>query len=111
MCVQITLQRCQSVAKTYSNLSSLANRQIISTRLYVATGEQLIPTSIHGPFNLVTCPITHVSICPLAVAVDVSVHTRKRRDANTRARSDLIRIIRALFPGPLPYPYEVRGAQ
>lgn len=48
----------------------------VSPELYFATGEQLIPTSVHGPFNLVTCPITHVPICPLAVAapvVDVSV--------------------------------------
>lgn len=43
----------------------------VSPALYLATGEQLIPTSVYEPFNLVTCSITHVPICPLAVAAPV----------------------------------------
>jgi hypothetical protein len=41
----------------------------VSAALYLATGEQLIPTSVHETFNLLTCPITHVPICPLTVEV------------------------------------------
>lgn len=53
----------------------------MSPALYLGTEEQLIPTSVHEPFNLVTCPITHVPICPLAVAASVCVDVSVRGGA------------------------------
>ena len=77
--------------------------------LYLATRQQVIPTTVHGPFKLLTRPITRVPTCPLTAVSIVYVyhvriyvhargHTRTYRDACTPAV--LIRIIRAPpFPG------------
>lgn len=36
--------------------------------LYLATRQQVIPTTVHGPFKLLTRPITRVPTCPLTAA-------------------------------------------
>lgn len=81
----------------------------MSAALYLATGEQLIPTSIYEPFNLVTCSITHVPICPLAVAapgVDVSVRGGAMQ---IRGHAPTLSELSEHCFLALLYPYEVRA--